>query len=125
VVVLDNAHEDVAEAKTKWLDQALDSLLGAGALAAGDRQHSVLLAEISADETTPGALIGRRRDVRSSDFVPTFESRAKRASKNLPHVHVMHQRGLNVYDILRYRSLAITKDALKELVSRIDAPIKR
>jgi ribosomal protein L4 len=100
-------------------------LLGAGALAAGDRQHSVLLAEISADETTPGALIGRRRDVRSSDLVPTFESRAKRASKNLPHVHVMHQRGLNVYDILRYRSLAITKDALKELVSRIDAPIKR
>lgn len=125
VVVLDNAHEDVAEAKTKWLDQALDSLLGAGALAAGDRQHSVLVAEISADEKTPGALIGRRRDVRSSDFVLTFESRAKRASKNLPHVHVMHQRGLNVYDILRYRSLAITKDALKELVSRIDAPIKR
>ena len=125
VVVLDNAHEDVAEAKTKWLDQALDSLLGAGALAAGDRQHSVLVAEISADEKTPGALIGRRRDVRSSDFVSTFESRAKRASKNLPHVHVMHQRGLNVYDILRYRSLAITKDALKELVSRIDAPIKR
>ena len=125
VVVLDNAHEDVLEAKTKWLDQALDALLGAGALAAGDRQHSVLLAEISPDKTTPGALLGRRRDVRSADFVPTFESRAKRASKNLPHVHVMHQRGLNVYDILRYRSLAITKDALKELVSRIDAPIKR
>jgi ribosomal protein L4 len=37
----------------------------------------------------------------------------------------MHQRGLNVYDILRYRSLAITKDALQELVRRIDAPIKR
>jgi large subunit ribosomal protein L4 len=58
-------------------------------------------------------------------LVPTLESRAKRASKNLPHVHVMHQRGLNVYDILRYRSLAITKDALQELVRRIDAPIKR
>ena len=125
VVVLDNAHEDVAEAKTKWLDGALDALLGAGALAAGERQHSVLLAEITPDETTPGALVGSRRDPRSADLVPTLESRAKRASKNLPHVHVMHQRGLNVYDILRYRSLAITKDALQELVRRIDAPIKR
>ena len=125
VVVLDNAHEDVAEAKTKWLDGALDALLGAGALAAGERQHSVLLAEVTPDANTPGILVGSRRDLRSADVVSTFESRAKRASKNLPHVHVMHQRGLNVYDILRYRSLAITKDALKELVHRIDAPIKR
>ena len=85
----------------------------------------MLLAEITPDETTPGALVGSRRDPRSADLVPTLESRAKRASKNLPHVHVMHQRGLNVYDILRYRSLAITKDALQELVRRIDAPIKR
>ena len=125
VVVLDNAHEDVAEAKTKWLDGALDALLGAGALAAGERQHSVLLAEVTPNASTPGVLIGSRRDLRSADIVSTFESRAKRASKNLPHVHVMHQRGLNVYDILRYRSLVITKDALKELVHRIDAPIKR
>ena len=85
----------------------------------------MLLAEVTPDANTPGVLVGSRRDLRSADVVSTFESRAKRASKNLPHVHVMHQRGLNVYDILRYRSLAITKDALKELVHRIDAPIKR
>jgi large subunit ribosomal protein L4 len=42
----------------------------------------------------------------------------------MPYVHVMHQRGLNVYDILRYRSLAMTPDALRELVRRLDAPLK-
>jgi hypothetical protein len=30
-----------------------------------------------------------------------------------------------VYDVLRYRSLAITKGALAELIARIDAPVKR
>jgi hypothetical protein len=29
-----------------------------------------------------------------------------------------------VYDILRYRSLAMTPDALRELVRRLDAPLK-
>jgi phospholipase/lecithinase/hemolysin len=55
----------------------------------------------------------------------TRVSNAKRAAQNLPHVHIMNQFGLNVYDILRYRSLAITQDALVALVARIDAPIYR
>ena len=125
VLIIDNAHEDVAEPKTKWFDEALDRVLGAGALAAGERQHSVLLAEIPPSEHTPGVLIGKRRDPRGGDWVACLESRGKRASKNLPHAHVMNQKGLNVYDILRYRSLVLTKDALEELVKRIDAPIKR
>ena len=85
--------------------------LGTESLAAGERQHSALVAEIppSANE---GGLAGRRRDVRSADMVPSVESRVKRASKNLPHVQVMHQFGLNVYDILKHRSLVIAKDAL-------------
>tara|TARA_B110000977_G_scaffold16922_2_gene20706 strand:- start:28115 stop:29263 length:1149 start_codon:yes stop_codon:yes gene_type:complete len=125
VVIVDNLHDGVVDAKTKWLDSALDTLLGAGALAAGERQHSVLMAEIPPSEDTPGALAGKKRDPRSSDMVPVFESRGKRASKNLPHVHVMHQKGLNVYDILKHRSLAITKEALEDLIKRIDAPVKR
>ena len=125
VVVIDNCHEGVLSPKTKWLDSALDKLLGVGALAAGERQHSVLCAELPPTEDTPGALKGKRRDPVSSDMVDCLESNGKRASKNLPHVHVMHQKGLNVYDVLRYRSLAITKGALAELIARIDAPVKR
>ena len=123
VVIIDSTHEG-CEPKTRWLDAALDALLGTESLAAGERQHSALVAEIppSANE---GGLAGRRRDVRSADMVPSVESRVKRASKNLPHVQVMHQFGLNVYDILKHRSLVITKDALEALVERVDRPIKR
>ena len=123
IAVLDSLHAGV-EPKTKWLDGALDKLLGGGALAAGERQHSVLCAEIPPTEAE-GALAGRRRCLRSADMVPTWESNAKRASKNLPHVQVMDQFGLNVYDILKHRSLVITKDALEALVKRVDEPIRR
>ncbi|ACO70540.1 predicted protein, partial [Micromonas commoda] len=51
--------------------------------------------------------------------LPTTHSNAKRASLNLPHVQVMDQFGLNVYDVLRHRSLAITRDALDALVARL------
>ena len=56
--------------------------------------------------------------------LPTTHSNAKRASLNLPHVQVMDQFGLNVYDVLRHRSLAITRDALDALVARLDRPLK-
>ena len=36
----------------------------------------------------------------------------------------MDQFGLNVYDVLRHRSLAITRDALDALVARLDRPLK-
>ncbi|EEH54107.1 uncharacterized protein MICPUCDRAFT_20384, partial [Micromonas pusilla CCMP1545] len=93
-VMLVRSTHDGVEPKTKWLDERLDKLLGNQSLAAGERSHS------------------------------TWISNAKRASRNMPYVHVMHQRGLNVYDILRYRSLAMTPDALRELVRRLDAPLK-
>ena len=123
IVVLDSLHEGV-EPKTRWLDGALDKLLGGGALAAGERQHSVLCAEVPPTEEE-GALAGRRRCLTSADMVPAWESNAKRASKNLPHVQVMDQFGLNVYDILKHRSLVITKDALEALVKRVEEPIRR
>ena len=37
----------------------------------------------------------------------------------------MDQFGLNVYDILKHRSLVITKDALEALVKRVEEPIRR
>ena len=123
IAVLDSLHEGV-EPKTRWLDGALDKLLGGGALAAGERQHSVLCAEVPPTEEE-GALAGRRRCLRSADMVLAWESNAKRASKNLPHVQVMDQFGLNVYDILKHRSLVITKDALEALVKRVEEPIRR
>ena len=89
----------------------------------GERQHSVLLAEITPDDHA--WRVGRLAAGPAERRLGADVGVARQARVALPHVHVMHQRGLNVYDILRYRSLAITKDALQELVRRIDAPIKR
>ena len=129
IVVVDSLHERV-EPRTKWFNSALDKLLGRGSLAAGDEYHSVLMAEIPPTEEQ-GAFKSKRKDTDRNDsgagsglMVPTLVSAAKRASKNLPYVHVMNQCGLNVYDIIRYRSLAITPDALEALVARLDKPIK-
>lgn len=130
IVILDSLHEGV-EPKTKFMQLALDELLGTQSLAAGEQYHSVLLAEIPPTQEQ-GALLSKRKDVdrndsggRSGKMVPTWVSNAKLGSRNLPNVHVMNQFGLNVYDILKYRSLAITQDALAALIARIDAPIKR
>jgi large subunit ribosomal protein L4 len=122
-LLLVRSTHDGVEPKTKWLDGRLDALLGNQSLAAGGRSHSVLMAEVTPTEAE-GALEARRKDLRTGRPARTWISNAKRASRNLPHVHVMHQKGLNVYDILRYRSLALTPDALRALVRRLDAPLK-
>ena len=38
---------DGVEPKTKWLDERLDKLLGNQSLAAWERSHSVLIAEVT------------------------------------------------------------------------------
>lgn len=42
----------------------------------------------------------------------------KRASKNLPHFCYQPVKGLNVYDLLKYNNLIITKEAIDAAVSR-------
>jgi large subunit ribosomal protein L4 len=130
IVIVESLHEGV-EYKTKLFLSSLDRLLGRQSLAAGEKVHSVLCGEIPPTEAQ-GALPSKRKDTdrndsggRSGKMVPTWVSNAKRASKNLPHVQIMNQFGLNVYDILWHRSLALTPDALEALVLRLDAPIKR
>jgi large subunit ribosomal protein L4 len=43
----------------------------------------------------------------------------KLASKNLPGVHAIHQRSLNVYELLRFPKVIIVKDALESLNKRL------
>ncbi len=46
------------------------------------------------------------------------ESFAK-AARNIIHVDVLPQAGINVYDILRHKQLVLTKDAVKHLEERL------
>jgi large subunit ribosomal protein L4 len=42
-----------------------------------------------------------------------------RSAANLPHVDVLPQQGINVYDILRHEHLVLTKAAIENLESRL------
>lgn len=43
-----------------------------------------------------------------------------RAARNIPNIDVLPVAGLNVYDILRRRTLVVTKDALEGISARFD-----
>ena len=43
----------------------------------------------------------------------------ERAARNLPHVKVVRTEGANVYDILRYQHLVVTRDAITALSGRV------
>lgn len=39
----------------------------------------------------------------------------ERSARNIPHVKVLKSEGLNVYDLFRYRSLLMTREAVARL----------
>ncbi|MBI1215191.1 MAG: 50S ribosomal protein L4 [Alphaproteobacteria bacterium] len=41
------------------------------------------------------------------------------ATRNIPHIDVLPQKGINVYDILRRDTLVLTKDAVAQLEARL------
>jgi large subunit ribosomal protein L4 len=49
------------------------------------------------------------------------DDRVERAARNLPRTKVLRAAGLNVYDMLRYHHLVVTRDALDAIVSRVTA----
>ncbi|MGH7893104.1 MAG: 50S ribosomal protein L4 [Candidatus Binatia bacterium] len=51
--------------------------------------------------------------------IPDADERVERASRNLPRVKVLRVAGLNVYDLLRYHQLVLTRDALVAITARV------
>lgn len=47
--------------------------------------------------------------------LPQQDEMVERSARNIPHVKVLRSEGLNVYDLLRYRNLLITQDAVARL----------
>jgi large subunit ribosomal protein L4 len=43
----------------------------------------------------------------------------RRSARNIPHVHVLPVEGLNVYDILKFRNLVMTRDAVARVTARL------
>jgi large subunit ribosomal protein L4 len=51
--------------------------------------------------------------------LPEADQAVTLASRNIPGVTVLPVAGLNVYDVLRHRNLAVTSDAVKSIVQRL------
>ena len=49
----------------------------------------------------------------------TPDQNFSRAVRNIPHIDVLPQKGINVYDILRRDTLVLTKDAVAQLEARL------
>jgi len=41
------------------------------------------------------------------------------AARNIPHLDVLPNAGINVYDVLRAKTLVLTKDAVEALQARL------
>lgn len=68
-----------------------------------------ILAKLLSDLGASNALI----------IVPERDESLERASRNLPTVKVLRAEGANVYDILRYRRLVLTREAIDALQKRL------
>ena len=53
--------------------------------------------------------------------IEAADDRIERAARNLPNIKVLRAEGLNVYDMLRYHHLVVTKAALERIKERVAA----
>ncbi len=53
--------------------------------------------------------------------IPRADEKLEKAARNLPRVKVLRAEGLNVYDLLRYHHLILTREALDSLKVRLAA----
>jgi large subunit ribosomal protein L4 len=56
--------------------------------------------------------------------VPSEDTTLTRAARNIPGVTVLPVAGLNVYDVLRHRNIALTAPAIAPIVERLTATAK-
>jgi len=64
-----------------------------------------------------------RLELRNTVLVVLHEENAnvEKAARNLPQVKVLRSEGLNVYDLLRYRQILFTQEALRRVSERLEA----
>ena len=56
--------------------------------------------------------------------VPSEDANLSRAARNIPGVTVLPVAGLNVYDVLRHRNIALTAPSIAPIVERLTATAK-
>eukprot|EP00004_Rigifila_ramosa_P026618 TRINITY_DN8383_c0_g1_i2.p1 TRINITY_DN8383_c0_g1~~TRINITY_DN8383_c0_g1_i2.p1 ORF type:complete len:311 (-),score=55.57 TRINITY_DN8383_c0_g1_i2:18-950(-) len=112
----------ISEKKTGWLAKRLEEMdLGRWHRKALETAESTSLALAGAGSTE---IDRSKSDVLSLLIVegPEVNENLRLAVNNLPNVDILPCHGLNVYDILRHRSVAITPAALDYIYAKLAAP---
>ena len=113
--VRDHAHDLPKKVRRLALRCALSSKRADGKL--------VVLDEAKVAESRTAALAGRLDKLGWSNVLiiagAEIDGNFALAAANIPHVDVLPQQGVNVYDILRCDTLVLTKDAVKHLEERL------
>ena len=114
-LVRDHAHALPKKVRRLALRCALSSKQADGKL--------VVLDEAKIADPKTGGLANRLDELGWSSVLiiagAEVDGNFARAAANLPHVDVLPQHGVNVYDILRRDTLVLTKDAVKHLEERL------
>jgi large subunit ribosomal protein L4 len=114
-VVRDHAHDLTKKVRRLALRCALSSKQADGKL--------VVLDEAKIADPKTAVLASRLNELGWSRVLiiagAEVDGNFARAAANLPHVDVLPQQGVNVYDILRCDTLVLTKDAVKHLEERL------
>jgi large subunit ribosomal protein L4 len=110
----DYAYRLPASARKAALRAALADKVRDGKLLILDRislesPKTKLMAQLAADLQVENALI----------IIPERDEAVERAARNLPRIKVLRVEGANVYDILRYDRLILTRDSVSALQRRL------
>ena len=110
----DYAHDLTKQFRALALRHALSSKAAAGeivvldALTLKDAKTSALVKSLSGLKVEKALIIAG----------PTVDDSIARAARNIPHLDVLPNAGLNVYDVLRCKTLVLTKDAVDAIHTR-------
>ena len=111
----DHAHEMPKQVRKLALRTALSSKVAAGEL--------VVLDEARLAEAKTNAFAKRLSKLGWSSALiiggAALDGNLERAARNIPHVDVLPQQGINVYDILRRKTLVLTREAVQHLEERL------
>jgi large subunit ribosomal protein L4 len=113
-VVRSHAFDLPKKVRALALRHALSSKAKSGAL--------IVVDSVAVDETKTGALRIKLSGIGLTNALviagPEVDANFARAARNIPNLDVLPNAGLNVYDVLRRRTLVLTKDAVSAIEAR-------
>lgn len=124
------AHGPRVRSHAIGLNKKIRKLALAHALSSKVREQSIMVldeAKLASPKTKDLAVAFRDLGISNALIISgaTVDENFARAAMNIPNVDVLPVAGLNVYDILRRKTLVITREAAEGIKARFAAPAQK